>query len=100
MEASPNSEHSHIFLKDLGLLDASKGLRRIFGHARHLYMYDEYSLRELLKEVGFKSIEKMDYGKSHIENIELIEDKERHEMSICLEGVKGLISRESQIRAL
>ena len=78
-----------MFLKDLGLLDASKGLRRILGHSRHLYMYDEWSLRELLEEAGFKIIERMNYGKSRIKNIQIIDDKARHEMSICLEGVKG-----------
>jgi len=88
MVANPNSEYSHIFLKDLGLLETSKGLRRILSHARHLYIYDECKLRELLAESGFKSIAIISYGKSRIKNIELIEDKGRHEMSIYLEGVK------------
>lgn len=85
---SSNGEYSHIFLKDIGLLDVSKGLRRILGRSRHLYMYDEYSLRELLEKTGFKSIERVKYGKSRIEGVGLIEDEGRHEMSICLEGLK------------
>jgi len=88
MKNNPNSGHSHIFLKDLGLVCTSKGLRKILGHSGHLYMYDEHSLRKLFEYAGFKNIERMHYGKSHIENIELVEDKGRHEMSICLESVK------------
>jgi hypothetical protein len=88
MTNNPNSKHSHIFLKDLGLLDDYKGLRRILGHARHLYMHDECSLRELFEEAGFKGIERMNYGQSRIADIWLVEEKGRHEMALCLEGIK------------
>ena len=88
MTNNPNSKHGHIFLKDLGVLDDYKGLRRILGHARHLYMYDECSLRQLFEEAGFKGIERMSYGQSRITDIWLVEEKGRHEMAICLEGIK------------
>ncbi|RKX93557.1 MAG: hypothetical protein DRP84_08275 [Spirochaetes bacterium] len=90
---NPSGLHSHNFLKDLNIFKPIyKGIHKviyeIFSHSRHLYMYDEWSLRELLEKYGFKEIEKMPYGQSRIQDIKLVEDKNRHKMSICLEGIK------------
>jgi predicted SAM-dependent methyltransferase len=93
MITEPKGEHTHSFLHDLNMQDGSnKGIRKIiykiFGHSKHLYNYDEWSLRELFEEHKFSRIQRMDYGQSGIPNIELVENKGRHEMSICLEVIK------------
>jgi hypothetical protein len=93
MNSSPKGEHSHNFLRDLGMQEiSSKGIRKIifkiFSHSKHQHMYDEESLRELLQKYGFTEILRMDYGQSRISDIALVEDKGRYEMSVCLEGVK------------
>jgi glycosyltransferase involved in cell wall biosynthesis len=71
---------------------AYKGVRKviykIFSHSKHLSMYDEWNLRELHEKHGLSKIQRTDYGQSRIPEINLVEDKGRHEMSICLEEIK------------
>ena len=93
METEPKAAHSDEFLQHLNMHDKKlSGVRsiiyRLFGHSKHLYMYDEYSLRHLFDKNGFKHIERMNFSQSRIPEINLIEDKGRFEMSVCLEGVK------------
>lgn len=94
MITEPKGEHSHNFLHDLNMQESPykrirKFIYKILGHSRHLHMYDEWSLRELLEKHGFNEIQRMDYCQSRISEINLVEDKGRHEMSICLEGIKN-----------
>jgi predicted SAM-dependent methyltransferase len=89
----PKGSNTHNFLRDLNIFreqhtDIKKIIYEIFSHSKHLYMYDEWSLRELLEKHGFYGCQKMNYGQSRISDIRLIESEERHKMSICLEGVK------------
>ncbi len=90
----PKGKHSHDFLRDLNMLNnvSHKGLLkifyRLFSHGRHKHMYDEWSLRELLEKHGFLRIEKMSYGQSRIFDIKTVEDEGRHELSVCMEGIK------------
>ena len=90
----PKGKHSHDFLRNLNMLDnvPDKGsvgiLYRLFTHAGHKHMYDEWSLRELLEKHGFLKIEEMSYGQSRIPDIKTVEDRRRHELSVCIEGVK------------
>jgi len=92
MKSKPNNIHSHKFLQNLNMIEHSnKGIKkynRIFDYSRHLYMYDQYSLKNLLKSVGFCKIKNMNYGQSQIPNIIQVERKSRYKMSICLEGIK------------
>ncbi len=60
----------------------------MFSHSKHLYMYDEWSLRELFEQNGYKNVQRMNYGRSLISDIEKVEDKGRYKTSICLEGIK------------
>jgi predicted SAM-dependent methyltransferase len=88
-----NGLHAHTFLKELNILDEShkgiwKFIYKIFGHSKHLYMYDEWSLEEVLKKYKFTMIQRMDYCKSRILDIKMVEDKERYKMAVCIEGVK------------
>ena len=92
----PQEEHSHNFLRDLNMSAEPyyKGISKIiynrFGHSKHFSMYsdDERSLKNLLEKHGFAKIQKMEYGQSRIPDIKLVEEKGRHEMAICLEGIK------------
>ena len=62
MDVEPKGEHSHKFLRDLNAFDNKphKGIvgsfNKILGHNKHLYMYDEWSLRELLEKHGFGKV--------------------------------------------
>ena len=51
-------------------------------------MYDEWSLKEVLKKNKFIMIQRMDYCKSRILDIKMVENKERYKMAVCIEGVK------------
>lgn len=89
----PKGRHSYDFLHNLHLHDEPhKGILKIaykfFNHNVHKSMYDEWSLRDLLEKHGFCKIERMSYGQSRIPDIKIVEDKGRHESSVCLEGVK------------
>jgi len=93
MVIDPRGEYSQDFLQDLGMQDGSyKGIRKtiykVLGHSKHLRMYDQWSLREILEKHGFVQIQSMGYNQSRISNIEVVEEKGRHEMSVCLEGNK------------
>ncbi|MFH1702689.1 MAG: methyltransferase domain-containing protein [Nitrospirota bacterium] len=93
MVTDPKGEHSYNFLQDLNMQEGSykgllKVLHKIFGHSRHRHMYDEWSLMDLLEKQGFKNIQRMCYGQSRIPDNEMVEDKGRHEMAVCLEGIK------------
>ena len=90
---NPSSEYSVELLKNVSMVRESyKGHRqlmhKIVGRSKHLYMYDEWSLKEILKEQGFEEIKRKKYGESLIDDICQVEDKGRHELSICLEGIK------------
>lgn len=59
----------------------------------HQWMYDIYSLGNLLKDVGFKNIEKMDFNKSKIADwhsftLDEVNNKIRKPDSLFVEGIK------------
>ena len=71
MISDPTGGHSHNFLRHLNMKGgARKGIRKLvyetFSHSKHLHMYDEWSLRELLEDHRFSMIEKMRFGQSRI----------------------------------
>jgi predicted SAM-dependent methyltransferase len=93
MAVDPKADHSHNLLRDLNMqAESHKGIVDVFyklvTKSKHLYMYDEYSLRELLEKHGFNRIQRMDYGHSLIPDVTLVEDKAHHQMAVCLEGIK------------
>lgn len=85
---------SRRFIENLNIFDKGKSgrvtkwLKNLFSFNRHLYMYDKWSLIELLRKNGFREVELMSYGQSRIPNVTEVEERERHEESICVEGVK------------
>jgi hypothetical protein len=53
-----------------GLLNV---LRDIFGNSGHLWMWDEASIKEELKKVGFTRIRRCNFGDSGIPMFDLVE---------------------------
>ena len=94
MEGKSGVENSHNFLHNLCILETEPGgvrgdfFRKICGHHRHLFMYDRWSLKDLLEKCGLSEIEEKKFGQSRIADIKLVENEGRHKMSVCLEGVK------------
>ncbi len=94
VDSNPQGEYSYNFVKDLNAFDDNppKGVMRsfkqIFSHGKHLYMYDQWSLKELLEKHGFKNVQRMNYGQSQIPDIAAVEEQGRHESAVCLEGIK------------
>lgn len=89
----PKSEHGKRFVTAMRLIDKPytgimKQVYKLFSRSKHLYMYDQWSLYELLENHGFQNIQRMTYGNSQIPNIKSLEDNGQHEMAICLEGIK------------
>ena len=87
----PNETHSHKFLQELLVLDKHhKGIKKIihkfFGYDKHLCMYDEWSLKNLLENQGFCKIKRMKYGQSRIPDIKSVESKGRHEKAVVWKG--------------
>ena len=66
---------------ELGVVVSSRGLlskfRRLFDHSRHKWMWDEPSMRALLREAGFKRIRRCDLGDSGDPMLELVERPDR-----------------------
>ena len=52
-------------------------LRSIYGRSQHIWMYDFLALEELLKEAGFVSIRRCDFGDAGDEMFSLVEDVSR-----------------------
>ena len=81
------------FMEELGMAEERhRGviglISKLFGSSRHLYMYDEWSLKEILEKYKFKNIRKMSYGQSQVPDITAVEQQHRHALSVCLECIK------------
>lgn len=97
-EENPTGQHSYNFLNFIGLVpdkfDKSiiGGIMRILRRSKHYYMYDEWSLKQILEKNGFIEIKKMDYGQSRIPDIGLLEDQKiisyEDVCAVCLESIK------------
>jgi len=62
---------------------------RFFEGSQHKWMYNLQSLKEILKNVGFKNIKKFDYRKSKIKDIHKLETPElKYYTSLYLEAEK------------
>jgi hypothetical protein len=65
----------------LGICDRPKGLvaaiRDILGNSRHLWMYDEGSMRNALSDAGFVQIRRCRFGDAEDPDFRLVEDESR-----------------------
>lgn len=100
---SKNNKYAHeppadrlqrrIFLRTL---HPPKGhlLTRIYNTLKdyntHKWMYDQKSLKNIMKQAGFTNLKKMPFHKSKIKGIHKIEQSNRveHGVGLCIEGVK------------
>lgn len=63
-------------------------MKAVFSNSRHQWMWDERTLSEALRSHGFGPIRRRNYGDWSDKIFSLVENKERHQGSICLEAVK------------
>jgi predicted SAM-dependent methyltransferase len=98
LEEKPSGAHSHNFMGFIGMDrdEHDKVIMRIIkiilSHSKHYYMYDEWSLKEVLEKNGFLEVQKMNYGQSRISDIELLENDKitnyEYVCGFCLEAIK------------
>lgn len=76
----------------LGVHHRNKGLKSIlinhFGNSKHLWMWDEKSLTEELKSVGFNNIRPCKYNDSEDERFTEVEEESRFYSAVALECIK------------
>jgi predicted SAM-dependent methyltransferase len=81
--ASNDPEASSRFLKECYLGQSSRPrsafakLRNLFGRSKHLWMWDEVSLSEALKSVGFVNVRRCKYGDASDPAFVLVEREDR-----------------------
>jgi SAM-dependent methyltransferase len=85
---------SHSFMADanVGLQSSRNGvgvrLQEAFSNARHQWMWDTRSLAFALREVGFCGVTARHYGEWADMRFAEVEERARHQDSICLEAQK------------
>ena len=76
----------------LGVKERNRGLKQLmvdsFGNAKHLWMWDYYSLSLELKGVGFKEIRRCEFNDSKDEMFLMVEEKDRFKNCLSIEASK------------
>lgn len=89
-----NPKSSLKFMNDtlLGVKERKRGLKQflvdILGNSKHLWMWDYYSLSEELIKIGFSDIRRCEFNDSKDEMFLKVEEKDRFENCLSIEGVK------------
>jgi predicted SAM-dependent methyltransferase len=92
--AAGENNASLFFLQNtmLGLNTRPKGLKEklysTFGNSHHLWMWDQYSLENELKNIGFSSVRKCEYDDSENKDFAFVEDVSRFNGAIAFETIK------------
>lgn len=92
--AAGENNASLFFLQNtmLGLNTRPKGLKEklysTFGNSHHLWMWDQYSLENELKNIGFSSVRKCEYYDSENKDFAFVEDVSRFNGAIAFETIK------------
>lgn len=77
----------------LGVEQRPKGLKAvaeaIFGNAKHLWMWDQYSLMQELINTGFTQVRRCYYHDSEDEMFELVEAEDRFKGALAVEASKS-----------
>jgi len=63
-------------------------MREAWSNARHQWMWDRYALSAAVDRVGFQNVEVRAFGEWADDRFGEVEDKARHEDSVCLEAQK------------
>lgn len=93
-EKKNNPDASLLFMRStmLGVEKRTSNIKdfiiNYFGNSSHLWMWDQYSLEKALKDVGFSSVRKCDFGDSDEKAFCDVEDESRFRGSIAFECVK------------
>jgi SAM-dependent methyltransferase len=73
----------------MGVYERPRGLKdfvvSFFGNARHLWMWDRYSLANELKKAGFRDVRNATFNDSPIEAFRSVEDVTRFEAAVAIE---------------
>lgn len=76
----------------LGIEESPKGLKQkvigLLGNSHHLWMWDQYSLKEELLAVGFKKVRACSYNDSKDERFKEVEDSSRFYGAVAFECTK------------
>lgn len=89
-----DSNSANIFMEDSGLGQPHRPrtikefLIEWFGNSQHRWLWDEASLSEALRKVGFNQIRRAHYGDSQDKMFSLVEDSARFKNALALECIK------------
>ncbi|MCX6313708.1 MAG: methyltransferase domain-containing protein [Sphingobacteriales bacterium] len=76
----------------LGIKDRPKGFKQfvisLMGNSHHLWMWDQYALKNALEEAGFIKVRKCIYNDCEDKMFKLVEDESRFINAISFEAVK------------
>jgi SAM-dependent methyltransferase len=88
----PNASYNFMIKSHLGRINRAKNfkdkLKELYGNSFHLWMWDEHSLGNELKKVGFTSVRKCSFNDSHDEMFKLVEEEGRFKEAIAFECIK------------
>lgn len=91
----PAASHSFMTDANVGLRSSRSGARARLGEAfsntRHQWMWDRVSLASALREVGFRDVAERGYGEWADARFAQVEERERHQGSVCLEARKPCV---------
>jgi hypothetical protein len=68
------------FIKFVRVMQGNKNL--------HKWMYDFYSLSRRLEKIGFTDIQKKEFQESLIEDVHLLDNRDRFDRCVCVEAIK------------
>jgi hypothetical protein len=63
-------------------------IQSIFGNSHHLWMWDQYSLKQEMLKTGFKSVRNCKYNDCPDQMFNQVEDPSRFEEAVALEAIK------------
>lgn len=88
----PEASHYFVEATDLGEKSRRPGafaaVHRMFNTSRHMWMWDEFSLRRALEQSGFERIRRCGYGDCGDPMFSLVEDPSRFERAVAMEGCR------------
>jgi SAM-dependent methyltransferase len=86
------SSHNFIKMSGIGCENSRRHfwgrIREAFANSRHQWLWDEMSLSYALKQQGFSKIRRCKYGDWSNPMFGLVENKDRDENALCIEGIK------------
>jgi hypothetical protein len=76
----------------LGVTERPRGIKglmiQMMGNSHHLWMWDQFSLKVELEDVGFSSVRACSFNDSMDANFKLVEEASRFQSAFALEAIK------------